>query len=75
MRLLCAFVLAAVGAILVHSSYAPDYKTIEVSPGVFEERWPTKAEFWSGLGTGSILLILSFGLLWRLGRSRWQMRL
>jgi hypothetical protein len=40
----------------------PHYRTIEISPGVFQEQWMSAREFWISVLVGAGLLILSLYL-------------
>ncbi len=61
--------LLFVGLILCISSFWPNYRTLELGDGQFEERWMGDREFWTGLVAGTASL--GGGLLCLIGK-RWR---
>jgi hypothetical protein len=42
----------------------PHYRTVEVSPGIFQEQWMSGRELWLFIGSGIALFALSGYLFW-----------
>jgi hypothetical protein len=76
LKLVAALVLAFFGIVGVFKEeMVSSYRTVEVSPGILEERWASSGEIWFDRITGGVLCALSGVLLRRAyarGKRIWQ---
>ena len=62
-KLLGCFSLAVAGAFFLYSPIAPHYRTVEVSPGLFDEQWLLTGDNWIFTLIGIALLVCSAACL------------